>query len=80
MIDRFKTTEKSVRLIEGENTLVIVVDKRAKKTEIKKALEKELGIKIDRVNTMIKDNKKFAYVKLNKANPAIDVATKFGLI
>jgi hypothetical protein len=32
------------------------------------------------VNTHIKDNKKYAYVKLNEKNPAIDVATKFGVI
>ncbi len=80
MIKKFKTTEKVVRLIEAENKIVIEVDRRAGKREIKKEIESKLGIKVDAVNTLIKDNKKFAYVKLNSKNPAIDVATKFGLI
>jgi ribosomal protein L23 len=80
MINSFKTTEKSVRLIEAENTIVINVDIKAKKTAIKKEVETRFGVKVDRINTYIKDNKKFAYVKLNEKNPAIDVATKFGLI
>ena len=80
MIERFKTTEKSVRIIEAENTIVIEVDMRDKKPAIKKFVEENLKVKVDSVNTMIKDNKKFAYVKLNAKNPAIDVATKFGVI
>jgi len=80
MINTFKTTEKSVRLIEAENTIVINVDIKSKKIAIKKEVETRFGVKVDRINTLIKDNKKFAYVKLNEKNPAIDVATKFGLI
>jgi len=80
MIKKFKTTEKVVRMIEAENKVVIEVDRRANKTEIKKQIEKQLGVKVDAVNTHVKDNKKFAYVKLNAKNPAIDLATKFGLI
>lgn len=79
-MDKFKTTEKSVRLIEAENTLVIIFNKKDRKAEIKKELEEKLKVKIDKINTLIKDNKKIAYVRLNKKNPAIDVATKFGLI
>jgi len=80
MIKGFKTTEKSVRLIEGENTLVMEVERKDKKTAIKSEIEKRLNVKVERINTIVKDNKKFAYVKLNQKNPAIDVATKFGLI
>jgi len=80
MIKSFKTTEKTVRLIEAENTLVIQVEIDAKKDKIKKEVEEQFKVKVERVNTLIKDNKKFAYVKLNEKNPAIDVATKFGLI
>jgi large subunit ribosomal protein L23 len=80
MIKKFKTTEKSVRLIEAENTLVIEVDKSENKEEIKKNVEETFKVKVESVNTHIKDNKKYAYVKLNEKNPAIDVATKFGVI
>ncbi len=80
MIRKFKTTEKSVRLIDGENTLVIVADRKDRKAELKKEFEEKFGVKVDSINTLVKDNKKLAYVKINKKNLAIDVATKFGLI
>jgi large subunit ribosomal protein L23 len=80
MILDFKTTEKSVRLIEAENTLVLIVDRKDSKDEIKKEVEEKFNVKVDSVNTHVKDNKKFAYVRLNAKNPAIDVASKFGVI
>jgi ribosomal protein L23 len=80
MIKRFKTTEKSVRVVEAENTLVVEVDMNSKKPEIKKLAEEMFNVKVKSVNTHIKSNKKYAYIKLNDKNPAIDVATKFGLI
>lgn len=74
------TTEKAVRLIELNNTLVFEVDRRKSKTEIKKELEEMFKIKVDSINSLIRKNKKNVYVKLNEKNPAIDVATKLGLI
>jgi large subunit ribosomal protein L23 len=79
-IEKFKTTEKSVRLIEAENTLIIEVSRKDRKEDIKKETESKFKVKVDNIRTHIKDNKKFAYIKLNSKNPAIDVATKFGLI
>lgn len=77
---RLKSTEKCVRLIESENTLVLETNREAKKPEIKKEFEEIFGAKVVRINTCIRGNKKYAYVKLAKENPAIDVATKFGMI
>lgn len=74
------TTEKAVRLIELNNTLVLEVDRRKSKTELKKEIEDLFNVKIDSINTSIQANKKIAYIKLNKNNPAIDIATKFGMI
>lgn len=74
------TTEKAVMLIERENILVFELDKRKTKTEIKKEIEEMFKVKIEKINTLVKKNKKYAYVKLNKSNPAIDVATKLGMI
>ena len=74
------TTEKAVRLIELNNTLVVGVDRRKTRNEIKKDIEEIFGVKIDSINILIRKNKKFAYVKLNKDTLAIDVATKFGMI
>ena len=80
MIERFISTEKSMRIIEAENTIVLEVNRRAKKPEIKKEVEKQFKIKIVSVNTLTRANKKYAYIKLDPKNPAIDVATKFGVI
>lgn len=76
----FKTTEKSVRLIEAENVIVLVVNRRARKPQLKKMFEETMKVKVAKINTLVKDNKKLAYIKLKKEYPAIDIATKFGLI
>jgi ribosomal protein L23 len=73
-------TEKAIKLIETENTIIFVVERRANKSEIKKQIEKEFNVKVKDINTEIRANKKMAYVKLRNENPAIDIATKLGLI
>ncbi len=74
------TTEKAIRLIEAENTLIFEVDRRDSKAKIKKQLEETFNVKVNSINTLIRLNKKIAYVKLNEKNPAIDVATRLGMI
>ena len=74
------TTEKAVKLIEAENIIIFCVDKRMNRTEIKKEVEEIFKVKVENINVMIRQNKKFAYVKLKKENPAIDLATKLGMI
>jgi large subunit ribosomal protein L23 len=73
-------TEKAVRLIEAENKITFVVDRRANKAEIKSAIEKEFNAKVVSINTIIKGGKKIAYAKLSKDTPALDIATKLGLM
>ena len=74
------TTEKAVMLIESQNVLKFQTGKNVTKEQIKKEIEDLFEVKIEKVRTLIRGNKKHAYVKLNKKNPAIDVATKLGLI
>lgn len=74
------STEKAIRLMETENKLTFIVDKKAKKPEIKKAAEELFKIKILKVNTLIFKGEKKAYLKLSPTTPAIDVATKLGLM
>ena len=75
------STEKAVRLMESENKLTFIVDRKSKKQELKKALEELFKIKIIKINTLIlPSGKKKAYVKLSLETPAIDVATQLGLI
>ena len=75
------STEKSIRLLESENKLVFVVDRKSKKPEIKKAVEKIFKVKVENVNTYITpEGKKKAYVKFSDKTPAIDIATNLGLM
>ncbi len=74
------TTEKSIRMMESENKLVFVVDKKAKKLEIKAAIESMFKVKVKTVNTYIKGGEKRAYIKFSNETPAIDIATKLGVI
>jgi len=59
-------TEKTFDLIEKENKLVFIVDRKANKNQIKKAIEKIYNVKVIKVNTMItpKGDKK-AFIKLH---------------
>ncbi|MBS3065841.1 50S ribosomal protein L23 [Candidatus Pacearchaeota archaeon] len=74
------TSEKAVKMIDLDNTLLFETERRVTKTEIKKEIESLFSVKVSSVRTLVKANKKFAFVKLNKANPAIDIATKLGMI
>ena len=75
------STEKSIRLMESNNTLIFLVEKRANKGHIKKAIEKVFKAKVVKVNTLIRmDGKKRAYVKFSNETPAIDIATQLGLM
>jgi len=74
------STEKSIRLMERENKLIFAVDMKAKKGEIKKAIEELFKVKVLKVNTLLVGNEKRAYVKLSMETPAIDIATELGLM
>jgi ribosomal protein uL23 len=75
------TTEKNVKLMQNDNKLVFIVDRKSSKPEIKKAAEELFKVKVLKVTTSIlPDGKKKAYIKLDMSTPAIDVATQLGLM
>ncbi len=74
------TSEKVVRMIDLDNTLVFETERSARKDKIKSEIEKLFDVKVEKIRTMIRRNKKFVYARLDKKNPAIDVATKLGMI
>lgn len=75
------STEKSIRQMEAENTLLFVVDKAATKPDIKKAIETVFAVKVKAVRTFISPRgEKRAYVKFSDETPAIDIATRLGLM
>jgi large subunit ribosomal protein L23 len=75
------STEKSIRQMEAENTLVFVVHPKATKQEIRKAVEELYKVKIKSVNTVhdAKRRKK-AFIRFKDESPAIDLATQLGLM
>lgn len=75
------STEKSIKGIETENKLTFIVDRHATKPEIKQEIEALYGVKVIRINTVVSpDAAKRAIVKFAPETPAIDVATKLGLM
>ncbi|MEK6934493.1 MAG: 50S ribosomal protein L23 [Nanoarchaeota archaeon] len=74
------STEKSVKLMESENKIVFIVNKKSTKQEIKKAIEEMFKVKVLNVNTTIQKGLKKAYIRLSPDNPAIDIATKLGIM
>lgn len=74
------TTEKAIRAVELENKISFFVDRRATKSEIENALKKMFKTKVEKVNVQFRNNKKIAIIKLKADTPAIDIATKLGLI
>ncbi|MBT96504.1 MAG: 50S ribosomal protein L23 [Candidatus Pacearchaeota archaeon] len=73
-------TEKAVMMIESQNVLTFRTNMNKTKKEIREEIESLFDIKIEKIRTLIRGNKKYAYVKLKKEFLAIDVATKLGLM
>jgi len=74
-------TEKSIGLVERENKIVFVVERKATKEKIKKAFEQAFEVKVAKVNTEISlKGEKKAIIKLKPEFKAVDVATKLGLV
>lgn len=74
-------TEKAIGKIETENKLVFIVKRTSKKRQIKWAIEKALNVRVDNVNTIIdRKGRKKAWIKLSKDSPAIDIATRLGMM
>lgn len=74
------TTEKSIRLMESENKLVFMVHQKARKADIKQAIEETLNAKVVKVNTLKTLTGKKAFVTFSPETPAIDIATTLGLM
>ena len=67
--------------MESENKLVFIVDKKAKKQEIKEEIEKTFKVKVVKVNMFVDPKgRKKAYIKFSDETPAIDIATQLGLM
>ncbi len=73
-------TESTFDLIESENKLVFIVNKKANKHLIKVAIEKLYDVKCLNVNTMITPHgEKKAFIRLDPGSSASEVANKIGI-
>lgn len=73
-------TEKAVMMIESQNVLTFQTGQKVTKDKIRKEIEELFRVKVEKVRTLIRGNKKYAYVKLKSKFPAIDIATRLGII
>ena len=74
-------TEVTSRILETENKLVFVVNIKATKRDIRRAVEELYEVVVDKVNVAITPRgEKKAFVKLHPDYKAVDVAIKLGVI
>ena len=75
------STEKAIRIMESQNTMLFEVDILATKPQIKEEIIRLFKVKVEKVNTYItRKGKKRAYVKLDKESVAMDIANNLGMI
>ncbi len=74
------TTEKCMKKMEDQNTLVFIVNPRANKQQIKKAFTDIYKGKVRSVNTLVRpDGKKKAYIRLAPESDALGIANKMSI-
>lgn len=74
-------TEVASRLIESENKLVFIVNTKAKKRDIRTAIEELYQVKVKDVNTMITSKgEKKAFIRLVPESNAADLAIRLGIL
>ncbi|MBL7160367.1 MAG: 50S ribosomal protein L23 [Candidatus Aenigmarchaeota archaeon] len=73
--------EKAMTMVELQNKLTFIVNKKATKGEIAEAVEKGFHVEVQKVNVEVtmKGLKK-AYVTLGPKHSAADIATRLGMI
>ena len=74
-------TEVASRILEAENKLVFIVNLKASKGDIRRAVEELYEVRVEKVNVAItpKGLKK-AFVKLHPEYKAVNVAIKLGIL
>jgi len=74
-------TESASLMVENENKLVFIINLKASKNDVKKAVEELYEVKVEEVNLLITpQGEKKAFVKLHPDYKATDVAIKLGIL
>ena len=75
------STEKAIKMMEGDNKLTFIVNRRATKEDIRHAFEELFQTKVVKVNTLVAPSgEKKAIIKLPADKPALDIATQLGIM
>jgi len=74
-------TESASLMVEKENKLVFMVNLKAAKIDVKRAVEELYEVEVEKVNVLISPKgEKKAFVKLHPDYNAADVAIKLGIL
>ena len=74
-------TEVASRMLEAENKLVFVVNLKASRSDVKRAVEELYEVRVERVNVIVTSKgEKKAFVKLHPDYKAVDIAIKLGIL
>jgi large subunit ribosomal protein L23 len=74
-------TEAASLMVEKDNKLVFIVNLKAHKNDVKKAVEQLYEVEVTKVNLIITpQGEKKAFVKLHPDYKAADVAIKLGIL
>ena len=74
-------TESASLMVEKDNKLMFIVNLKAGKSDVKRAVEQLYEVKVDKVTVLITpQGEKKAFVKLKPEYKASDVAIKLGIL
>jgi large subunit ribosomal protein L23 len=74
-------TESASLMVEKDNKLIFIVNLKAGKSDVKRAVEQLYEVKVNRVTMLITpQGEKKAFVKLDPEYRASDVAIKLGIL
>jgi len=74
-------TESASLMVEKDNKLLFIVNLKAGKTDVKRAVEQLYEVKVHKVTVLITpQGEKKAFVKLKPEYKASDVAIKLGIL
>ncbi len=74
-------TESASLMVERDNKLIFIVNFKAGKSDVKKAVEELYEVKVSKVNLLVTpQGEKKAFVKLTPEFRASDVAIKLGIL
>ena len=74
-------TESASLMMEKDNKLLFIVNLKAGKSDVKRAVEQLYEVKVDKITVLITpQGEKKAFVKLKPEYKASDVAIKLGIL